>query len=100
VDVGVLLQWDRHPTSADRFEVRVDLGSALIAVVHHNEVDVVVLNDAPPLLGRKVIYDGIRVFLGDPEADHAYVRDVQILAADLEPWLNRMRKARLEALAR
>jgi predicted nucleotidyltransferase len=100
VDVGVLLQWGRHPTPDDRFEMRVRLGSDLIAVVHHNEVDVVVLNDAPPLLGRKIIYDGIRVFRGDPETDHAYVQDVQILAADLEPWLNRMRKAKLEALAR
>jgi uncharacterized protein len=100
VDVGVLLQWDRHPTASDRFDMRVRLGSDLIAVVHHNEVDVVILNEAPPLLGRKIIYDGIRVFLGDPETDHAYVRDVQILAADLEPWLKRMRKLKLEALAR
>ena len=100
VDVGVLLLWDRHPTARDRFEMRIRLGSALISVLHHNEVDVVILNDAPPLLGRKIIYDGIRVFLGDPEADHAYVRDVQILAADLEPWLRRLRKLRLEALAR
>jgi hypothetical protein len=97
---GVLLQWDRHPTPSDRFDMRVRLGSDLIAVVHHNEVDVVILNEAPPLLGRKIIYDGIRVFLGDPETDHAYVRDVQILAADLEPWLERMRKLKLEALAR
>lgn len=99
VDVGVLLRWDRHPTPEDRFEMRIRLGSDLIAVVHHNEVDVVVLNDAPPLLGRKVIY-GVRIFLGDPEADHAYVVKVQILAADLEPWLERWRRARLEALAR
>jgi predicted nucleotidyltransferase len=100
VDVGVLLRWDRHPASSDRFDMRVRLGSDLIAVVHHNEVDVVILNDAPPLLGRKIVYDGIRVFLGSPEADHAYVRDVQILAADLEPWLKRMRKLKIEALAR
>ncbi|HYU32602.1 MAG TPA: nucleotidyltransferase domain-containing protein [Thermoanaerobaculia bacterium] len=100
VDVGVLLQWDRHPTSSERFEMRVRLGSDLIAVVHHNEVDVVILNDAPPLLGRKIVYDGVRVFLGDPAADHAYVVKVQNLAADLEPWLKRRRKARLEALAR
>ena len=100
VDVAVLLQWDRHPTPSDRFEMRIRLGSDLIAVVHHNEVDVVILNDAPPLLGRKIIYDGIRVFLGDPETDHVYVRNVQILAADLEPWLERLRKVRLEALAR
>jgi predicted nucleotidyltransferase len=99
VDVGVLLQQDRHPTPRERFNMRVRLGSDLISVVGCNEVDVVILNDAPPLLGRKVIY-GIQVFLGDPKADHAYVRDVQILAADLEPWLNRLRKLRLEALAR
>jgi predicted nucleotidyltransferase len=100
VDVGVLLQWDRHPTAGERFDMRVRLGSDLISVLHHNEVDVVILNDAPPLLGRKIIYDGIQVFLGDPATDHAYVRDVQIRAADLEPWLRRLRKARLEALAR
>lgn len=100
VDVGVLLQWERHPTPRDRCEMRVRLGTDLIAVVDHNEVDVVILNDAPALLGRKIIYDGIRVFVGDPEADHAYERDVQILAADLEPWLDRIRKVRLEALAR
>ena len=76
------------------------IGSDLIAVTHNNEVDVVILNDAPPLLGRKIIYDGIRVFLGDPETDHAFVRDVQIKAADMEPWLRWTRKLKLEALAR
>lgn len=98
VDVGVLLQRDRYPTSKDRFDMRVRLSSELISVVHCNEVDVVILNDAPPLLGRQIIY-GIRTFVGDPEADHDYVRDVQILAADLEPWLRRLRMLRLEALA-
>jgi predicted nucleotidyltransferase len=100
VDVGVLLLWNRHPTSRDRSEMRIRLGSDLISVTGCNEVDVVILNDAPPLLGRKIVYDGLRLFLGDPRVDHAYVRDVQILAADLEPWLNRLRKLRLEALAR
>ncbi|HXO20486.1 MAG TPA: nucleotidyltransferase domain-containing protein [Thermoanaerobaculia bacterium] len=100
VDLGVLLVWDRHPTRRDRFEVRVRLGSELSAIVGTNEVDVVILNDAPPLFGRKIIWDGIRVYLGDPAADHAYIRDVQLQAADLEPWLQRMRKLKLEALAR
>ena len=100
VDVGVLLDWGRHPDSRERFEMRLRLGSDLISVVGCNEVDVVILNDAPPLLGRKIIYDGLRVYLGEPAADHAYVRDVQIRAADLEPWLNRWRKLKLEALAR
>lgn len=100
VDLGVLLRWERHLKAEDRFKIRVQLSAELIAVVGCNEVDVVVLNDAPPLLGRKIIYDGVRVYLGDPAADHAYVRDVQNRAADLAPVLERMRRLKLEALAR
>ena len=99
IDVAVLLPWDRYSTRSDRFDLRIQLGTDLIHVLAHNEVDVVILNDAPPLLGRKIIQDGVRVFLADPEADHVYVRDVQIRAADVEPWLKRWSRLRLEALA-
>jgi hypothetical protein len=33
----------------------------------------------------------------DPEADHAYVRDAQLRAADVEPFLRRMRRIELDA---
>ena len=36
----------------------------------------------------------------DPDADHAFVRDVQLRAADLEPFLRRTRRLKLQALAR
>jgi predicted nucleotidyltransferase len=98
VDVGVLLDWTRFPDAATRFEARIILGSDLIHATNCNEVDVVILNDAPPLLGRAIVTRGIRVYRADPEADHVYVRDVQLRAADLEPWLERMRKIKLEAL--
>lgn len=100
VDVGVLASWSAYPSRQDRFELRVRLGSELIAVLHRNEVDVVILNDAPPLFGRHIITHGRRIFLGDPAADHAYVRDVQLRAADLEPFLRRMRAIQLQALVR
>ena len=100
VDVGVLLEWERHPSARDRFEARVRLGSDLIHVLGCNEVDVVILNDAPPLLGRKILYEGQRVFFGNPEADRSHLRIVQSRAADLEPWLRKMRRLKLEALAR
>jgi len=98
VDVGVLVSWklDR----GQRFEERVRLAGALPGRLGGRPVDVVVLNDAPPLLGRRVVLDGRRVFCADPEADHAYRRDVQLRAADLEPFLRRTRRLKLEALAR
>ncbi len=98
VDVGVLISWklDR----GQRFEERVRLAGALPGRLGGRPVDVVVLNDAPPLLGRRVVLDGRRVFCANPEADHAYRRDVQLRAADLEPFLRRTRRLKLEALAR
>ncbi len=100
IDVAVLLRRDRYLTSGERFDVRVRLGSELIHALRHNEVDVVILNDAPPMLGREIVWTGQRVYLGDPEADHDYVRDVQLRAADLAPFLEKMRRLKLEALAR
>lgn len=100
VDVGVLLDRSRYPEARDRFEARVRLGSALIGVTHRNEVDVVILNDAPPLLGRRIVTEGRRVQCADPEADLRYRRDVQLRACDLEPFLRRMRRIKLEALGR
>jgi predicted nucleotidyltransferase len=98
VDVGILVSWKRD--RGERFEERVRLAGALPGRLGGRLVDVVVLNDAPPHLGRRVVLDGRRVFCADPEADHAYRRDVQLRAADLEPFLRRTRRLKLEALAR
>lgn len=100
VDVGVLLDWAAHRSRAERFEARVRLGSWLIGVLRRNEVDLVVLNDVPPHLGRRVVTSGRRVCCIDPAIDHAFVRDVQLRAADLEPFLRWTRRLKLEAIAR
>jgi predicted nucleotidyltransferase len=99
VDVGVLLDRAVFPAGRERFAERVRLAAALGSGPRH-PVDVVVLNDAPPLLGRRIVTEGLRIHCADAEADHAYVRDVQLRAADLEPFLRRMRAITLDALAR
>lgn len=100
VDVGVLLDWVVHRSRVERFEVRVLLGSWLVGALRTNEVDVVILNDATPHLGRHIVTTGRRVFCAHATADHAYVRDVQLRAADLEPFLRWTRRLKLEAIAR
>ena len=98
VDVGVLLDRRRYPTRRERFQAGVHLASELIHALRSNELDVVVLNDAPPELGRHIVTRGQRVFCRDAAADHDYVRDVQLRAADLAPFLRRMRRIKLESL--
>lgn len=100
VDVGVLLDWSVHRSRAARFEARVALGSWLIGALRRNAVDVVVLNDVPPSFGRRIVTTGQRVSCASAALDHGFVRDVQLRAADLEPFLRWTRRRKLEVLAR
>ncbi len=97
VDVGVLLDRRIFPSPGDRFQQRLALSSALSSV-KGRAADVVILNDAPPTFSRRVIR-GMRIFCRDEELEHAFVRDVQLQAPDLEAFLHRMRAVKLHALA-
>ena len=100
VDVAVLLDISVFPERTARSRAAVALGSALIAAVHRNEVDVVVLNDAPPELATAAVTLGVRVYCADAEADHAFARTSQLRLADTRPFLERTRRLKLEVLAR
>lgn len=100
VDVGVLLLRDRCPTQRERFELGVRLSAWLSAELAHPLVDLVVLNDAPPTLAARIVTAGIRVHCADAEAEHAFRRDAQLRAADIEPFLRRTRRLKLGALER
>ena len=100
IDVAVLLEWKAFPTAEARFEEQLRLSARLGEALGTSRIDLVVLNDAPPLLGRHIVTVGERMFCSDPDRDHAYVRDVQLRAADLEPFLRRTRQVKLAAIRR
>lgn len=100
VDVAVLLDRRVFGTNRERFEERLRLISTVGSALGRNDADLVILNDAPPEFGARIVTTGLRVFCSDGEADHAFVRDVQLRAADLAPFLRRMRGMKLEALKR
>jgi uncharacterized protein len=98
VDLAVLLDWGACPDRAARGARQVELLSALIQALGVNDVDLVVLNDAPPLLGRHILRRGRRLCAPDAAATHAWERDVQLRAADVEPFIRRGRARLLEVL--
>ncbi|HEX7373346.1 MAG TPA: nucleotidyltransferase domain-containing protein [Steroidobacteraceae bacterium] len=98
IDVAILLDGAVYPTRAARFEVRLQV-IAHLADRLGAPTDVIVLNDAPPLLGREVITEGVPVVVADAALDHAYRRDVQLRAADLAPFIDRHRRRLAAQLA-
>ena len=95
VDLGILLDRAVYPSERERFEFRVVAGSRL-SDLFGRPADVVILNDAPPELARAIV-KGKRLHCVDDEADHAFVRDAQLRAADIAPFLRRMRGIKLAA---
>ncbi len=100
VDIGVLLDRSLYPDRSQRSRLRVDLVSDLIHALRKNEVDLVILNDAPPELAKHVATQGVPVLVNDPEKNLVFVRDAQLRAADIAPFLARMRRLRLEYATR
>ena len=76
------------------------LSGELAAVLGDRIVDVVVLNDVSPLFARRVVLEGRLLLCRDAVAEHSFRRDVQLRAADLDPFVARVRRRALEALAR
>lgn len=100
VDLGLLLDYEAHPGRMERDAARIALIGDLQMALGRNDIDVVILNDAPPTLARHVVLDGIRVFCRDEGTDHDFRRNVQLRAADLAPFLRRTRRVKLEAIRR
>lgn len=100
VDVGVFVDHDTLPDRAERGRLAVSLASNLIGVTHRNEVDVIVLNDAPAELAAEVIRRGSRLFCANEAADRGLVRTMLLRAADLRPFLDRTRRLKLRSVTR
>jgi len=91
-DVAVYLQDTLSPR--DRFELRRRLTAELENL---GKVDVVVLNDAPPLLGHRALM-GRRLFVVDPSAPVRYFVKTLARSEDERYWRDLHWQARRERL--
>ena len=67
-DIDVAVYIDEKLAGDPPFGYAAELTSVLMAALGRNDVDVVVLNDAPPLLYGRVLRDGLRVLSRDLRA--------------------------------
>lgn len=67
IDIAVLLDEERHRALDEKepYGYKAALIAKLMGVLRKNEIDLVVLNEAPPLLAHEVIRTGVVVFCRD-----------------------------------
>lgn len=97
VDVAVYVE----PAALERpgFGIQAEIGSDLQAALGRSDVDVVVLNQAPPLLYHRVLRDGVRL-LSRSEPDTA-TREGRALSryCDFVPQLRKIEAAHRARIA-
>jgi predicted nucleotidyltransferase len=83
VDVAVLVSGRIQPDNLFKYRLKLmaDLGSAL----HRSDVDVVILNEAPPLLAHRVLSKGKLIFERSPSARVRFQVNTANRYADLVP---------------
>ena len=94
IDVAVLL--DERRIKKDSFDVGIEIWLDLIPLLERSDIDVVVLNDASPLLKHEVIKNGQVLFEKKPEIRWDFEVSSELNFFDLEP----MRKLFWESLVR
>ncbi len=67
-DVDVAIYVDPDRVTDTQFGYAAELTAELVALLQNNDVDAVVLNQAPPLLYHRVLRDGLRLCTRDAAA--------------------------------
>ena len=88
VDIAVFI--DERPAEPGLFGYQSELTATLMSALGTNSVDVVILNDAPPLLYHRVLRDGQRLLSRDLQA--TTVREGRALSryCDFVPLLDKI----------
>ena len=96
-DIDVAVRVDETRTDNRGFGYRAHLTADLMAGLGCNDVDVLVLNRAPPVLYHRVLRDGVRMLSRDLAA--TTTREGQALSryCDFVPQLAKMEAARRRA---
>ena len=102
VDIAVLLAG--HPNDERCLDMRLEIIGGLMNLLKINEVDVLILNQAPPALRYAVLRDGVVLFCRDHQVRidfyvrtlNAYLDFKPVLARHRQAFLDKARKGALD----
>ncbi len=89
VDVAVLLNGG---SKKELFQKKLEIGGELGNLLKREDIDVVVLNEAPPLISHRVVKNGKLLFTRDEKARLAYEVRAVLRYLDWKPFLEKYTK--------
>lgn len=88
-DVDIAIYFDEKVVLNERFDLRLEVLGELMDLFKTDEVDLVVLNDAPVLLAHRILKEGILIFSGDDKKRLEYEVKAVLKYLDWKPHLDK-----------
>lgn len=99
-DIDVAVRVDEGSLHGADYGYAAELTAHLMAALGANDVDVVILNAAPPVLYHRVLRDGRRILSRDPRATAAHEGYALSRYCDYLPQIAKIEAARRAGAAR
>ena len=88
-DIDIAVYFAEEVAAGERFDVRLGLLGELTDLYKTDRVDLVVLNDAPPLLAHRILKEGLLIFSDDDKMRLEYEVKAVLKYLDWKPYLDK-----------
>lgn len=88
-DIDIAVYLDEDIAAAERFDLRLEVLGELTDLYKTDQVDLVVLNDAPPLLAHRILKEGLLVFSDNEKIRLEYEVKAVLKYLDWKPYLDK-----------
>lgn len=91
-DIDIAVYFGDEAVADVRFDLRLKVLGELTDLYKTDKVDLVVLNDAPPLLAHRILKEGLLVFSGNDKIRLEYETNAVLKYLDWKPYLDKYTK--------
>jgi hypothetical protein len=88
-DIDIAVCFDETIPSEEHFDLRLEVLGELTDLLQTDDVDLVVLNEAPPLLAHRILRDGRLLFSADERSRLRFETRAVLKYLDWKPYLDK-----------
>ena len=87
-DIDIAVYFDRRVPAAEHFDLRLGVLGKITDFCKTDRVDLVVLNEAPPLLAHRILKEGLLIFSDNDKTRLEYEVKAILKYLDWKPYLD------------
>jgi predicted nucleotidyltransferase len=88
-DIDLAIGFDEAVGQNERFDLRLEVLGELTDLFRTDDIDLVVLNDAPPLLAHRILREGRLLFSTDDKTRVAFETSAVLKYLDWKPYVEK-----------